>query len=345
MKAPTSGPPLRAIALIVDAWSLDILSDWLRFFGGDRSMVEIYLFVMAANTQHLFGEAARATRRHSDPMTLADCRPVKIVAIAAGLGIDDETVRRKVAAMRAAGHCLVDRRGVIVNLADAGTAVFNATSGGMPARLVTLVTQLHGLVRHKGYKAAAVAKLRRALDFDVTRLATAEMLVTLLVSRHMARAMFPSTSLFGADRDSAAIYLTIYVENGRAMVDDPQLLHADGWIDRELPAEARQPISVIDIARRLSLPAETARRKTNRLIDRGMIERVVGGVVVIRTFTVAPVHAPRLYQELLAMLAQMARIIAADDAGAESRDVAAPVSPEAAGVRGLPRPRRAAVSS
>jgi predicted transcriptional regulator len=307
MKARNPGPPLRAIAWIVDAWSLDILSDWLRFFGGDRCMVEIYLFVMAANTQHLFGDAALAARRHSDPVTLADCRPVKIVAIAAGLGLDGETVRRKVIAMRAAGHCLVDRRGVIVNLADAGSAVFTATAGGMPARLATLVTRLQSLVLDTGYNAAAVAELRTALDLDVTRLAAPEMLVTLLVSRHMARAMFPSTSLFGADRDSAAIYLTVYVENGRAMANDPRLSHADGWIDSELPAEARQPISVSDIARRLSLPAETARRRTNRLIDRGMIERVVGGVVVIRTFTVAPVHAPRLYQELRAMLAKMAR--------------------------------------
>jgi hypothetical protein len=316
MSATNTGPPLRAIAWIVDAWSLDIISDWLHFFGGDRRMVEIYLFVLAANTQHLIGDATLSARRHGDPVTPADCRPVKIGAIAAGLGIDDETTRRHVAAMCADGHCLADRHGVVVELADAGAAVFTATPGGMPARLATLVTRLKGLVLDTGYSAAAVAELATALDFDACRLVTAATLVTLLVGRHITRTLFPTISLFGADRDSAAIYLTIYVDNTRTKMDDPRVLRADGWIDRELPADVLRPITVTDIARRLGLPTETVRRKANRLIDRGMIERVVGGVIAIRTLSFAPVHAPRLYQELLAMLAKLELIIAADGAEA-----------------------------
>jgi hypothetical protein len=241
---------------------------------------------------------------------------VKIGAIAAGLGINDETTRRHVAAMCADGHCLADRQGVVVDLADAGAAVFTATPGGMPARLVTLVTRLQSLVLDTGYDAAAVAELLAALELDLTRLATTGTLVTLLVGRHITRTLFPTISLFGADRDSAAIYLTIYVDNTRTKMDDPRLLRADGWIDRELPADALRPITMTDIARRLGLPTETVRRKANRLIDRGMIERVVGGVIAIRTLAFAPVHAPRLYQELLAMLAKLALIIAADGAEA-----------------------------
>jgi CRP-like cAMP-binding protein len=311
-----TGPPLRAIAWIVDAWSLDIISDWLRLFDGDTRLVGIYMFVMAANTRHLLDDSTLAAWRHIDPVTPADCRPVKIAAIAAWLGTDIGTVRRKVAEMRADGHCLVDRHGVIMDLADAGAAAFTAIPGGMPARLVTLVTQLQSLVLDTGYDAAAVADLRAALDLDVTRLAAADTLVTLLVGQHMARALLPSISLFGADRDSAAIYLAIYVDNNRAKANDPRLLRADGWVDREVPADVLRPTTVTDIASRLSLSHETVRRKTNRLIDRGMLERVVGWVVVTRALDLAPVHAPRLYQELLATLAKMARIIEADGAGA-----------------------------
>lgn len=308
VSAPNPGPPLRAIGRIVDAWLLDIVSGWFRFFGGDMLMVEIHHYAMVANTQHLLDDAMLAVCFDIAPVTPADCRPVTVTAIATGLGVDYSTVRRHVVAMRVAGHCLPNRRGVIVDFA--GAPAFIATPGGLPAQLALLATQLQERVIDNGHNVAAVAELRTALDLDFTRLATADTLVTMLVGRYIARVMLPSTSLFGADRVSAAIFLTIYVENSRAVEADPRLSHADGWIDRELLAAALRPISVTEIAIRLGLNNETVRRRTNRLIDKGIVERVVGGVVVIRTLTLAPVHAPRLYQELLAMLAQVKAVVA-----------------------------------
>jgi predicted transcriptional regulator len=309
VSAPDPGPPLRAIGRIVDAWLLDIVSGWFRFFDGATLMVEIHHCAMVANTRHLLDDAMFSARFDIAPVTPADCRPVTVAAIAAGLGIDYSTIRRNVAAMRMAGHCLANRHGVIVDLA--GAPAFIATPGGLPAQLALLATRLQEHVVDNDYDVAGIAELRTALDLDFTRLAKADTLVTLLVARYIARVMLPSTGLFGADRDSAAIFLTIYVENSRAVAADPRLSHADGWIDRELLATALRPISVTDIAIRLGLNNETVRRKTNRLIDKGMVERVVGGVVVIRTLALAPVHAPRLYQELLALLAQVKPVVAA----------------------------------
>ncbi|WP_353216386.1 DeoR family transcriptional regulator [Sandarakinorhabdus sp.] len=306
--APDPGPPLRSIGRTIDAWLLDIVSGWFRFFGGDTLMVEIYHCAMVANTQHLLGDAMLAVRFNTAPVTPVDCRPVSVAAIAVRLGIDYTTVRRNVTAMREAGQCFGDRHGVIVDLA--GAPAFIATPGGVPAQLALLATQLQERVIDNGYDVAAVAELRNALDLDFTRLAAADTLVTLLVANYIARVMLPSTSLFGADRDSAAIFLTIYVENSRSVAADPGLSHADGWIDRELLAVALRPISVTEIAIRLGMNNETVRRKTNRLIDKGMVQRVVGGVVVIRTLTLAPVHAPLLYQELLTMLAQVKPVVA-----------------------------------
>jgi len=82
-----------------------------------------------------------------------------------------------------------------------------------------------------------------------------------------------------------------------------------------MPDGGRQSVTVRSIARRIGLPAETVRRKVNRLIKEGLIERLDDGVAVIRTHSVIPVHAPRAYANLLSTLAAMRRITVAEPGG------------------------------
>lgn len=100
--APDPGPPLCAIGRIVDAWSLDIICNLLRFFGGDTRLTEIGLFIRIANTEHLLDNAGLAARYRRKMVPLADCRPVKIAAIAEALGFDIQTVRRKITVLHVA---------------------------------------------------------------------------------------------------------------------------------------------------------------------------------------------------------------------------------------------------
>jgi DNA-binding Lrp family transcriptional regulator len=307
------GPPLRAIARIVDIWSLDIVNDWYRFFGGDTRKAEICLFIRLANTEYLLDDAVMAARYRNTAVSPADCRPIKIAAIAETLGFDYETVRRKIALLQADGHCLVDDRGVILQLPEEGSPAFIAHPGGLPARLETLVDRLRSLVIENGYDAAAVAELRAALNLDFTRVADADTLVTIIVGQSMARTLFASTTLFGADRDSAAVYLTIYVESERVLAHDPQLSRADGWIDSEMVVGAYQPVTLRGIARCIGLPTETVRRKVNRLVDKQLIKRVPLGLLRVRTPALAQIHAPRVYHHLLTMLAQVETCVALDE--------------------------------
>ena len=312
--APVQGPPLRAIARIVDAWSLDIISGWLRFFGGDTRLAEIGLFIRIANTEHLLDNPVLAARYRHGMLAPGDCRPVKIGAIADGLGFDIQTVRRKIAVLQADGRCRVDDRGVVLEVPDGG-AVFVGQPGDLPAQLATLVTQLRALVVDNGYDAIAVAELRAALDHDFDRLAEAETLADLVICQYLARSMLAGALIFGNDRDSAVIYFTIYVESGRDLAQDPQLSRADAWIESDMPDGGRQSVTVRSIARRIGLPAESVRRKVKRLIDRGLIERMNDGVAAIRTRNVVPVHAPRAYANLLSTLATVRRITVAETGG------------------------------
>lgn len=311
MTASNHGPPLRAIARIVDTWSFDMFGHWYRFFGGDIRKADICLFAIMANIDHLFPDLL-ATRYRNVPVAPADYRPIKISAIAAALGLADDTVRRKLAALRAEGRCLVTKRGVIILIDDAGAAAFAQIPGGLLARMPLLAARLQTLILDNGYDAAAVADLRAALDLDLERLAGAGALVNLLIGRQMARILATSTALFGKDRDSGAIYLAIYVESDRTLAHDPQLSRADAWIDSPLLAGASEPVTVRAIAQALGLPVETVRRKVNRLIDKQLIQRVPGGLLLVRTPGVAAIHAPLVYQQLLELLAQMAVIAAAD---------------------------------
>lgn len=310
--APDPGPPLRAIARIVDAWSLDIICNLLRFFGGDTRLTAIGLFIRIANTAHLFDSPALAAAYRHGLVAPRDCRPVKIAAIVAALGFDMQTVRRKIADLHAAGGCLVDDDGVILLIPEHDIAASAGHPGGLAAQLALLVAQLRALVLENGYDPAAVAELRAALDHDFDGLAQSETLAGLIVCQYLARTMLSGSLIFGSDRESAVIYFTIYVESGRSLAQDPQLSRADAWIDSDLPAGGRQSVTVRAIARRIGLPAESVRRKVNRLIDRGLIERMDDGVAAIRTRNVVPVHAPRAYASLLSTLATVRRITRAE---------------------------------
>jgi len=159
MTMPDHRPPLRAIARIIDAWSFDIIHEWVQLFGGDTRLAEIWLFVKSANTRHFL----------DDPAFAAGYRPVKIRTIAAALGFNFEAVRRKVATLRVAGVCLVNDQGVVALLPDGASSLVSQTDG-LPTRLMTLVARLRTLILDNGYDLTAVAEIRAALDCDFSSL-------------------------------------------------------------------------------------------------------------------------------------------------------------------------------
>jgi len=311
---PDQGPPLRAIARITDAWSFDIVHEWFGLFGGDTRMAEVWLFARSANTRHLLEDPVLAERYRRGVVAPADYRPVKIRTIANALGFNFEAVRRKVAMLRAAGVCLFDDRGVIV-LLPAGVSALASQTDGLSARLLTLIARLRTLILENGYDDVAITELRAALDHDFGRIVDAGTPGFFTVSRYLASTLLSGAMLFGADRDSAAIYFTIYVVSERALGHDPQRSRADGWIESEPLAGAVEPVSIRNVARQIGLPAESVRRKITRLVDKGQVAQVAGGVVLQRTPDVIPVHARRVYANLLATLAAVRQITPPETSG------------------------------
>lgn len=73
----------------------------------------------------------------------------------------------------------------------------------------------------------------------------------------------------------------IYANNAhldRYMTSPPRFTS----IDTPPPVEERKPVSVMAIARILGLPVETTRRHVKKLIERGHVQRVKGGIIIVQ---------------------------------------------------------------
>lgn len=87
----------------------------------------------------------------------------------------------------------------------------------------------------------------------------------------------------GADGDlvTAVIYLAISRANLRTTFNDVRTARRHAGIPDAPPDEARQPVSVLAIARELELPYETTRRHVGKLVALGLCRRGEDGGVII----------------------------------------------------------------
>ncbi len=195
-------------------------------------------------------------------------RPVSVNALASSLRLPFESVRRRVHGLQRSGLCRLSRDGVIV-----------------PTEILTHPTYLAGAFQ-------AYERLRR-LHGDLRRLGVLDDLpppsvelarglvpvrtVARLVSDYMLRAMDVAHTEFG-DMISCLLLLEIFRANtehvGATLA--PELAREDGLLDDR----HRRPVRQTELARRLGLPAETARRHLLALQELGYVERRSGGLIV-----------------------------------------------------------------
>ncbi|MFZ4380733.1 MAG: hypothetical protein ACOYO0_02055 [Sandarakinorhabdus sp.] len=300
--------PLRAVARIIDEWAYDIAQKWFAFFGGDTKLAAICLFTELANTEYVLADAALAARYRSRFVAPEDCRPVPLASIAQALNLDAETVRRKIVELKARGLAITDERGVIINLDYLTDNALRDEYENLSSRLNKLIADLDRLIINNGYDPEPLADLAAELAIDHAAIDGCSNLVAILIGKYMSRTLVEGSLIFGADRDSAAVYFTIYVENKRQITHDPVLSKAYAWLDSPTPREERWPVSASFVARKVGLPAETVRRKINRMIAIGIIERTTRGLLAIPMPGVMDLHATRAWHQIIALLKSVQRI-------------------------------------
>jgi len=189
-------------------------------------------------------------------------RPVSVNALAASLRLPYETVRRRVAAMTAAGICVSTPTGVYVPTSVLTRPSYDAMALGRYERLKRFYTELQALSALDGvnlapanaprYEQPPVRAANRAISKYILR----------VVDEMMIRWGEPLPSI-----------LLMELTRANAEVADPQLLATNA----PLPDAVRVPITILELARRVGLPAETVRRRVTKLEAAGYCRRDRGG--------------------------------------------------------------------
>jgi DNA-binding Lrp family transcriptional regulator len=189
-------------------------------------------------------------------------RPVSVNAIAASLRLPYETVRRRVAAMTAAGICVSTPRGVYVPTAVLTGPGYDTLALGRYERLKRFYAELQALSALGGVNLTPASAPRH--EQPPVRAANRA------ISEYMLRVIDEAMLRWGDPLPSILL-----MEMTRANVEptDPQRL----MMDAPVPDAFRVPITVLDLARRVGLPAETVRRHVAKLEAAGLCRRAKGG--------------------------------------------------------------------
>ena len=239
-------------------------------------------------------------------------RPVSISAIAAMLGLPFETVRRRVARLRARGACEMTGEGVMVPAAFLSSETHVAALREIAALVRDVYRRLNA-VGFFGFVVLPVAEAPCEAAEPVR-----------LIARAAADYFLRSLMLMNAhlrDVTDAFVLMQLLRENTQHLPDDrtrwgrlPSSLVPDG---------EKKPATVALIARRLSLSHESVRRRLNRLAPAGLCLRVQGGFIVpVAALEQGPLHD--LFRQNRIDMARMYRVLSAAGVVEAWRD-AAPV--------------------
>jgi DNA-binding Lrp family transcriptional regulator len=189
-------------------------------------------------------------------------RPISINAVAASLRLPYETVRRRVAAMIAAGTCVATPRGVYVPAAALSGPAYDAIAGARYQRLKQFYFELKALSAFTSVGlAAAGVPIHTSPPVRAGNRAIAEYTLR-VIEGIMRRLGDPLTGI-------------ILLEMTRANAEPTDRAHL--VLDALLPDEFRIPVNTLTLARRVGLPPETVRRHVAKLEAAGFCRKVSGG--------------------------------------------------------------------
>lgn len=196
-------------------------------------------------------------------------RPISQSALANSLGLPFETVRRRVKAMAADQLCLIVDGGVIVPAAVL-SAPENMVSGlAVYERMRAFYEQIDSLGLLHDLPRPSVALPGDAAPLRAMGRLTAD---------YVLRVVETLVAITGDVLD-ALIFLEVFRQNiGHLPVQLPQ---GETLEARDMaPDDLRRPVSMLALAARLGLPAETVRRRIIQLVEADICERHKGGIIV-----------------------------------------------------------------
>ena len=197
-----------------------------------------------------------------------DRRPVSIQAIAAAMRMPYATAHRHISTLIAQGYCVrLERRGVVVPTTVLRSPPIQASYNGVHERFVRMV--------------ATMAKLGLVLPLagDAGKTPTAQAIRRIEIDFLLS---ILEIGLLSVNWDVVQLTLLagVFALNGRDITYDPELTWQYAYVDTPPPRALFRPVSVRRLSEEVSIPYETARQCVKRMLARGQIERVPGGLII-----------------------------------------------------------------
>ncbi|MEJ1967204.1 MAG: hypothetical protein WDN03_00995 [Rhizomicrobium sp.] len=98
------------------------------------------------------------------------------------------------------------------------------------------------------------------------------------VAEFILRSAESVSGIFEHDYEAAILFMTISNRNSEKVMADPRLREQYGSYSSTIPPEHALLISRMALARATGLPRETVRRKVQKLIDKGWVVELPGGL-------------------------------------------------------------------
>lgn len=246
-------PPIRLVTRLLAEMQTSVVAAGLSAFAGDLDRFVVYTLILR--------QSVTGPEQGDEPTV----RAISINSLAASLGRSFETIRRHVHALVSAGLCLRTTDGLIaldealdrVPLSESLIVAHDAF-----VRMVEDMTKL-GLPLPSGRRDLPYRHevgVNAAVDIMLAVLAT-----NIAVHREWLNLVLYSTVLCGNVRSFAhdAVQALLYVDE-----------------TQPVPVKLLRPVSAGAIARAISVPASTVRRRVAVMVADGRLERVANGLVV-----------------------------------------------------------------
>lgn len=242
------------------------LLDVIAITRGDKHVLDTLLMsaVIHANVREINRRAdLQSAFARSDELPPDDLRaPISMNALASSLEIPFETVRRRVTALARERFCVFVEGGVIVPSAVLADPSYFADAFRVFQRLQAFYYELGDL--------ELLGELPPGAELS------AETFPVRAVARILGAYVLRAVEALGAMGDLLDGILLLEIFRGNVEGLSP---HRPGP-GEVLTDELRVPISILTLARRIGAPYETVRRHAAALLERGVVARVRGGLIV-----------------------------------------------------------------
>ncbi len=103
-------------------------------------------------------------------------------------------------------------------------------------------------------------------------------LIAYFVAEFILRSAEGVSGVYDHDYEAAILFMTISNRNAEKVMNDPKLREIYGSYTSTIPPEHTLLISRMALARATGLPRETVRRKVGKLIEKGWVIELAGGL-------------------------------------------------------------------